>query len=67
MFSQLRMGNTCASEGHSTALTIRNFYFNEVASEPDGDLIEVMLTKWAGKYERLERHHGNIPPFLALN
>ena len=36
------------------------FYRNELASRPDGALIEEMLAKWKCDYKLLERHHGFI-------
>ena len=36
------------------------FYSNAIPSTPDGDLVDVMLVKWRGDYERLEDHHGAL-------
>jgi hypothetical protein len=37
-----------------------DFYFNVAPSQPEGDLIDNIHTKWFGDYQKLERHHGYI-------
>ncbi|KAM7287584.1 opioid growth factor receptor-like protein 1 isoform X1 [Ixodes scapularis] len=37
------------------------FYLNELASRPDGILIEDMLSQWWGKYDILETNHDYMP------
>ncbi|PRP72764.1 hypothetical protein PROFUN_07664 [Planoprotostelium fungivorum] len=36
------------------------FYSNELASSPDGALIDVIHKKWHGNYGLLEAHHGGM-------
>ncbi|CAF0766770.1 unnamed protein product [Brachionus calyciflorus] len=36
------------------------FFKGEIKSQPDGDFIDNILTKWKGNYKLLEEHHGYI-------
>jgi hypothetical protein len=36
------------------------FYMNEIASYPNGTLVETILEKWKGDYVQLEKHHSYI-------
>jgi len=36
------------------------FYKNEISSEPDGNLIDVIHKEWHGNHQLLEAHHGYI-------
>jgi hypothetical protein len=36
------------------------FYRGEISSQPDGDFVDNIHTKWDGDNDRLEYHHGYI-------
>lgn len=42
------------------------FYTNKIASQPDGDFIDTIHTKWFGDYEKLEVLHGYIQWLFPL-
>lgn len=55
---------------HGTPGDILKFYSNEIKSQPDGVLVEEMLT-WRGNYDELEDNHGvllcrRVPPASLL-
>ncbi|KAG0423395.1 hypothetical protein HPB47_000829 [Ixodes persulcatus] len=43
------------------------FYLNELASRPNGLLIEDMLSQWWGKYDILETNHDYMPWSVAVS
>ena len=42
------------------------FYSNRLRSQPDGDFVEAIHSKWSGDYRKLEWHHGYIQWLFPL-